>query len=164
MIKIAVDGLTGSGKGTLSDGIAKRFNLKHLDTGAIFRGMGVSYLINKAGEPTEQNIEQELEKAHISVTFENDKQQIYLNGSNITSSDRIVLIAEIQNPGEPTEWTKFDIPFESRNGKKFDYNKLANNEYAIAVVASSSKDGAFFEGAVGSTLFVDEIKIEWENK
>ena len=41
MIKIAVDGLTGSGKGTLSDGIAERFNLRHLDTGAIFRGMGV---------------------------------------------------------------------------------------------------------------------------
>ena len=38
------------------------------------------------------------------------------------------------------------------------------SRYAIAVVASSSKDGAFFEGAVGSTLFVDEIKIEWENK
>lgn len=100
-----------------------------------------------------------------AVLFEVDPNNlVQLDGSNITSSDRIVLIAEIQNPGEPTEWTKFDIPFESRNGKKFDYNKLANNEYAIAVVASSSKDGAFFEGAVGSTLFVDEIKIEWENK
>lgn len=95
MIKIAVDGLTGSGKGTLSDGIAKRFNLKHLDTGAIFRGMGVSYLINNAGEPTEQNIEQELEKAHISVTFENDKQQIYLNGSNITSRLREEAVSQL---------------------------------------------------------------------
>ena len=70
----------------------------------------------------------------------------------------------MQTPGEPAEWTEFNIPFEPRNGKKFDYNKLANNEYAITDVASSSKDGAFFEGAVGSTLFVDEIKIEWENK
>ncbi len=95
MIKIAVDGLTGSGKGTLSDGIAKRFNLKHLDTGAIFRGMGVSYLINNAGDPSEQNIEQELEKAHISVAFENDKQQIYLNGSNITSRLREEAVSQL---------------------------------------------------------------------
>ena len=87
-----------------------------------------------------------------------------LDGSNITSSDRIVLIAEMKNPGEPTEWTEFSIPFEPRSGKEFDYKKLANNEYAITVVASSSKDGAFFEGAIGSTLYVDELKIEWEEK
>ena len=105
------------------------------------------------------------ECAIYAVLYEaNPENFVALDGSNITSSDRIVLIAELQNPGEPTEWTEFNVPFEPRNGKVFDYNKLANNEYAITVVASSSKDGAFFEGAVGSTLFVDEIKIEWENK
>lgn len=100
-----------------------------------------------------------------SVVFEVDPENfVPLNGSNITSSDRIVLIAEIKNPEEPAEWTEFNIPFEPKNGKKFDYNKLANNEYAITVVASSSKDGAFFEGAIGSTLLVDEIKIDWEQQ
>ena len=100
-----------------------------------------------------------------SVLFEVDPDNfIPLNGRDITSSNRIVLIAEIQNPGEPTEWTEFSIPFEPRNGKEFDYEKLANNEYAITVVASSSKSGAFFEGAIGSTLYVDELKIEWEKK
>lgn len=100
-----------------------------------------------------------------AVVFEADpKNFVPLNGENVTSSDRIVLIAEMQNPGEPTGWERFEIPFEPRNGKEFDYDKLADNEYAITVVASSSKDGAFFEGAIGSTLLVDEIKIEWEQK
>ena len=100
-----------------------------------------------------------------SVLFEVDPDNfIPLNGRDITSSNRIVLIAEMQNPGEPTEWTEFSIPFETRNGKEFDYEKLANNEYAITLVASSSKSGAFFEGAIGSTLYVDELKIEWEKK
>lgn len=100
-----------------------------------------------------------------AVVFEVDPNNFEpLNGANVTSSERIVLIAEMQNPGEPTEWERFDIPFEPMNGKEFDYEKLANNEYAITIVASSSKDGAFFEGAVGSTLLIDEIKIEWENK
>ena len=31
MIKIAIDGLSGSGKGELAGAIAKHFNLKHLD-------------------------------------------------------------------------------------------------------------------------------------
>ena len=95
MIKIAVDGLTGSGKGALSDGIAKRFNLRHLDTGAIFRGMGVSYLKSGITEPTEENIETELAKANISVVFENDKQQIYLNGENVTGSLREEAVSKL---------------------------------------------------------------------
>jgi cytidylate kinase len=95
MIKIAVDGLTGSGKGTLSDGIAERFNLRHLDTGAIFRGMGVSYLKSGITEPTEENIETELSKANISVVFENDKQQIYLNGENVTGSLREEAVSKL---------------------------------------------------------------------
>lgn len=95
MIKIAVDGLTGSGKGTLSDGIAKRFNLKHLDTGAIFRGMGVSFLIDGIAEPTDKNIDKQLEKTNISVVFENNKQQVYLNGTNITSRLREEAVSQL---------------------------------------------------------------------
>ena len=100
-----------------------------------------------------------------AVLFEVDANNFKpLDGSNIKTSDRIVLLADMQNPEEPTEWTKFEIPFEEKNGKVFDYEKLKNNEYAITVVASSSRGGAKFEGAVGSTLFIDEIKIEWEEK
>lgn len=98
-----------------------------------------------------------------SVLYEVDPDNfVSLDGSNVTSSDRIVLIAEIKNPGEPDLWTEFMIPFEAMNDKVFDPERLANNGYAITVVASSSKDGAFFEGAVGSTLHVDELSIIWE--
>ena len=98
-----------------------------------------------------------------SVLYEVDPYNfVSLDGSNVTSSERIVLIAEIENPGEPDQWTEFTIPFKSMNGKEFDYQRLVNNGYAITVVASSSKGGAFFEGAVGSTLYVDELSIIWE--
>lgn len=100
-----------------------------------------------------------------SVLYEVDPAKVVpLDGSNILSDDRIVMIAELKNPSEPAEWTSFEIPFMETNGNAFDWVKLAKGEYAITVVASSSKGGAFFEGAVGSTLLVDEIKINWENK
>jgi hypothetical protein len=89
---------------------------------------------------------------------------VTLDGSDVLSSDRIVLIAEMQNPGEPDEWTEFEIPYIPANGKAFDKEKLERGEYAITVVASSSKRGAFFEGAVGSTLYVDELKINWSDR
>lgn len=100
-----------------------------------------------------------------AVVFEIDPNNfIPLDGSNITSSDRIVLMADLKDAGEPTDWKEFNIPFEPQNGKEFDYDKLANNEYVITIVASSSKNGAFFEGAVGSTLYIDEFRIEWERE
>lgn len=100
-----------------------------------------------------------------SVLYEVDPDNIVtLDGSNVLSSNRIVMVAELENPGEPTEWTRFEIPFKEANGKAFDWTRLENGEYAITVVASSSKGGAFFEGAVGSTLCVDEIKINWGNR
>lgn len=100
-----------------------------------------------------------------SVVYEiNPADVVTLDGSNVLSSERIVLVAQLENPGEPQEWTYFDIPYQNVNGKVFDKEKLQRGEYAITVVASSSKNGAFFEGAVGSTLMVDEIEIIWNNK
>lgn len=99
-----------------------------------------------------------------SVLFEVDPDSVVtLDGSNVKSSERIVLIAQLENPGEPEEWTSFRIPYEYANGKGFSTERLLNNGYAITVVASSSKGGDFFEGAVGSTLYVDNLRIEWES-
>ena len=100
-----------------------------------------------------------------SVLYEVDPSNVVtLDGSNVLSSDRIVLVAQLENPGEESEWTAFEIPYKEVNGKVFDSEKLANGEYAITVVASSSKGGEVFEGAVGSTLHIDEFKINWDNK
>lgn len=85
-----------------------------------------------------------------------------LDGDDVLSSPRIVLMARIDNPGEPQEWQFFSEDFKLREGKTFDYGRLTNDGYAIAVVCTSSRQGAYFEGAIGSTLFVDELRIVWE--
>ena len=56
---------------------------------------------------------------------------------------------------ETNQWTKFEIPFEFVNGKNFDPNK----EYMYTIVFTSSIEGDKFNGAVGSTLDIDEIQI-----
>lgn len=105
------------------------------------------------------------ECAIYSVLYEVDPANFEkLDGSDITTSERIVMMAEIENPGTPGMWTEFRIPFKAMNGKEFDPHRLATKGYAITIVASSSKDGASFEGAVGSTLYIDELAIEWETE
>lgn len=100
-----------------------------------------------------------------SVLYEVDPSDfIPLNGSNVLSSDRIVLVAQLEKPGAESEWTPFELQYKEVNGNAFDYKKLENGEYAITLVASSSKGGEVFEGAIGSTLHIDELKINWEKK
>lgn len=41
---IAIDGPTASGKGTVAAGVARRFGLKRLDTGALYRAVGLAVL------------------------------------------------------------------------------------------------------------------------
>ena len=68
MIKIAIDGLTGSGKGTLAGGIAKRFGLKHLDTGAIFRGIACGFVdlgIEDLSEETREAFRELIGKSYL---------------------------------------------------------------------------------------------------
>lgn len=123
-----------------------------------------------AGEVFTNKLMEEIEGridtcAIYSVLYEVDPDNFEpLNGSNVLSSDRIVLVAQLEKPGQESEWTEFEIPYKEANGKIFDYKKLENGEYAITVVASSSKGGEVFEGAVGSTLHIDELKINWDNK
>lgn len=88
MIKIAVDGFTGSGKGTLSDGIAKIFNLKHLDTGAIFRGIAVGFNELGFSDLNEDIVANNISKLNISVIFEGNTQKIILNGKDVTGKLR----------------------------------------------------------------------------
>ncbi len=117
---------------------------------------------NKAMEEIPERIDT---CAIYSVLYEIDPNNFEpLNGSNVLSNDRIVLVAQLENPGAESEWTEFEIPYQEFGGNIFDRNKLENGEYAITIVASSSKGGEVFEGAVGSTLHIDELKINWDNK
>lgn len=94
-----------------------------------------------------------------------------LNGNDVLSSDRIVLMARIDKPVEfegaiedleASPWVSFNEPFKPMNDKVFDMDRLRDGGYAIALVATSSRQGAYFEGAIGSTLYIDELEIVWE--
>lgn len=64
---------------------------------------------------------------------------------------------------EPNQWQHFDIEFDYQTyNKEIDMQKLADGKYHFSIVLAASKDGANFNGAVGSTLLVDEIEISYE--
>lgn len=98
-----------------------------------------------------------------AVVYEVDPADFQpLNGDDVLTSSRIVMMARIDYPGEPQEWTHFVEPFRLLPGKEWSDERVRMKGYAIAVVATSSRQGAYFNGAVGSTLWVDELKVNWE--
>lgn len=50
---IAVDGPTASGKGTIAAGLAKHFGLKRLDTGSLYRAVGLA-VMDAGGDPGDE--------------------------------------------------------------------------------------------------------------
>lgn len=100
------------------------------------------------------------------------RQSVMLDGNNVLTHKNIVGLARIKEQDivnltdeqiERGEWQYFNIPFELVNGKQIDPERLANYGYNVAIVISSSVDGAYFRGAVGSTLYVDTFKIICED-
>ena len=83
-----------------------------------------------------------------------------LHGDDVLSSGQIISIANIGQIDDTSEWTAFNLNFKLQPGKVIDPVKLANRGYSLAIVSSSSINGATFEGAVGSTLWIDNFSIK----
>ena len=100
-----------------------------------------------------------------AVVYEVDPSNfVPLYGDDILTSERIVMMARIENPGEPAEWTHFAEDFKYVGNKTFNEERLRKDGYAIAIVATSSRQGAYFIGAVGSVLYLDELQVIWEGE
>lgn len=85
---VAIDGVAGSGKGTLTKIIAERLNLISVDTGAMYRCVTLECL-NKNIQYTEiEKIKQVLENIDIQFKKENGQQVVFLNGQDVTKEIR----------------------------------------------------------------------------
>lgn len=80
-----------------------------------------------------------------------------LHGDDVKTSPQIVAIAQVPEITDTDGWTQFTVDFDYR--QQIDREQLANRGYNLAVVCTSSIEGASFRGAVGSTLYVDELKV-----
>ncbi|MBQ2255569.1 MAG: (d)CMP kinase [Clostridia bacterium] len=82
MIQIAIDGPGGAGKTTLSKGIAKKLGIVYVDTGAMYRTVGLYVRDHGYSYEDTSAVVSLLPEIHIEVRFEDGVQNIYLNGVN----------------------------------------------------------------------------------
>lgn len=81
---VAVDGPAGAGKSTIAKLVAKKQGYIYVDTGAMYRGLAVHFLACGLRPEQKEEIEAACQNADVTIGYENEIQQVYLNGENIT--------------------------------------------------------------------------------
>jgi cytidylate kinase len=85
---IAIDGPSGAGKSTLGKMLAKELNLLYLDTGAMYRAVGLAVLSGGISLEDKAKIVEIAEKSEIKLVGDPENLQIFLNGTDVSSAIR----------------------------------------------------------------------------
>ena len=122
---IAIDGPSGSGKGTVAKEVAKRLNYTYVDTGAMYRCVSLESLRNKLKESDEEEIVELLKDMDIKLT--NDGK-VYLNDEDVSEEIRtmevthrvskissIIALREVMREKQREMATKGNIVMEGRD-------------------------------------------------
>ena len=83
MIRIAIDGPGGAGKSSVAKAVAKRLGIIYVDTGALYRTIGV-YMLSRGVDPkNEEEVSPLLSDLSIELKFTDRGQIIMLNGNEV---------------------------------------------------------------------------------
>lgn len=93
---IAIDGYSSTGKSSISKEIAKRLDIIHLDTGALYRGITFFALENcvKDGVIDFENLFSRFTEVHLEFQKKENSLVLYLNGRDISTEIRTQRISD----------------------------------------------------------------------
>lgn len=83
MINIAIDGPSGAGKSTVAKMISRKLNILYLDTGAMYRAVGLKALRNNVDISSETEVKTMLDGTNVEIRYENGVQKIFLDKENV---------------------------------------------------------------------------------
>ena len=86
--QIAIDGPAGAGKSTIAKLVAARLGFIYIDTGAMYRAMGLFFDENGQWPTRSNDITALAGKADISIAYKDGVQRIYLNDRDVSDSIR----------------------------------------------------------------------------
>ena len=96
---------------------------------------------------------------------DNEGNSYILDGHAVEHFDKlpdntqVYKVAEVKSLPATDTWTQWEMFFEGKDAPEDIVNSMG---CSLALVFSSSKYGAQFEGAIGSTLYIDEVEVFYE--
>jgi cytidylate kinase len=82
MFHIAIDGPGGAGKSSIAKAVAKKLDILYVDTGALYRTVGLFVKQNGVDPKNAEAVGALLPALSIIVKYEDGAQVVYLNGTN----------------------------------------------------------------------------------
>ena len=83
-MNIAIDGPVGAGKSSIADRVAARLNILHLDTGAMYRAVGLQALRTGTDMADEAAVATLAEGIDVQVRYEDGAQRTLLFGEDVS--------------------------------------------------------------------------------
>lgn len=84
-IAIAIDGPAGAGKSTIAKLAAKELNFIYVDTGALYRTVGLAATRNNVEAKSSKELDELLDKIKVELAFnENNEQIVLLDGEDVS--------------------------------------------------------------------------------
>lgn len=88
MVSIAIDGPSGAGKSTLAKRLAKELGYIYVDTGAMYRSIGL-YALRRGVDPKNADAVQALlPDIQLGIQLQDGTQHVYLNGEDVSTDIR----------------------------------------------------------------------------
>ncbi len=88
MINIAIDGPSGAGKSTIAKAVAKEKGYIYVDTGALYRSIGLWVARKGIAKEDKENIIAELGNITLELKYVEGTQCVYLNEEDVSDSIR----------------------------------------------------------------------------
>ena len=149
MASIAIDGPAGAGKSTIAKLVAKEMNYIYVDTGALYRAIAYYFVTNSIDIENEEELSKACEGISVEIKYEQDAQQVYLNGVNVTPflrTEETGNMASKSSAKAPVRAALLDLQRDMAkeynvvmDGRDIGTNVLPNAEVKIYLTASSKE-------------------------
>lgn len=87
-INVAIDGPAGAGKSTVAKGVAKKLGFIYVDTGALYRAIGVYAMRQGVGTKDAEGVGALLSDIRIELKFVDGVQKVFLCGEDVSEAIR----------------------------------------------------------------------------
>lgn len=88
MINVAIDGPAGAGKSTIAKRVSKELGFIYVDTGALYRAVGLNALNLGKNTKSEEEVVSTLEGLNVSLRFVDGEQRVFLGEEDVSLAIR----------------------------------------------------------------------------
>lgn len=89
IVNIAIDGPAGAGKSTIAKSVSKELGFIYVDTGALYRSIGVNALRHGIATDDAEAVASLLPETKVELKYIDGTQRVFLNGEDVSEAIRM---------------------------------------------------------------------------